>query len=191
MSKEKLIQTNKVLKLSIQGYELLDKKAFILKKEIDDLKDRRLKTKESINDLLKTISEDFVLSSINMGLNNIKTLTKDIEVDNSFEMLKTSIMGIEVNIVKWQKQDTVIKGLYNHENLYKTVSNMEDLKELLILLAMLEDSIKKLGTAFRKTRVRVNALKNIVIPRNEKLAKSLKERIEEQDKERYFYFGVI
>lgn len=187
MSKATLIETKKMLQLSTNGYELLDKKAYILSTEILDLKQKRKKIKESIEDVLIEVKEYFVSASMDMGLSGIALFARRVEIDNSLSILKTSIMGVEVSRIN-KKTDPKIDlpaGIDNYKSLIKTIEKMQDIKDLIILLAMIEESIKKLSKSLKKTQVRVNALKNVVIPRQIRIIAQLSDKIDEQDRETY------
>lgn len=185
MSKAVLLQTKKMLQLSTNGYDLLDKKAYILSKEIADLREKRNRLEQSIQTAMDEAKQSFKTANINMGLNNIAMVARGVDIDTSLSILKSSIMGVEVSIIKNKKETYIPVGIHNHESLYKSIENMQDIKDLIILLAMVQESIYKLTIALKKTETRVNALKNIVIPRQKARIHSITDRLEEQDRESY------
>jgi len=69
--------------------------------------------------------------------------------------------------------------------------NFLKVKELTIKLAEIENSVYKLAYAVKRTQKRVNALKNIVIPRFEKNIHSISGSLEEKEREEFSRLKVI
>ena len=59
------------------------------------------------------------------------------------------------------------------------------------MLTELENTIKRLDIAITKVRTRSNALENIIIPRDEKVAKKIQETLEEKDREDFSRLKLI
>lgn len=184
MSRAKLLHTKKILQLSTGGYDLLDKKAYILSKEMADLKEKQHQIQTSMQQVLAQTKKNLYATNLNVGLIGVAMIACGVETDHNLEILKSSIMGVEVSIVKHKKTDELPVGIAEPQ-LIQTIKNMHDLKDLLILAAMIEDSISKIGIALKKTQIRVNALKNVVIPRQTKEITRLSDLLEEQDREGY------
>ena len=179
MSKIRLQQAKKVLDLSNRGHNILDKKVFILRKETADLKERYARLKASIQNVSAESQAALQTANIAMGLNAVELITKALPQDDTIQILPGSIMGIEVLLIS----NTPTANPLLPTALQSAAANFTDLKNLLLLLAMVQVSIKKLTAAQRKTEIRVNALKNIVIPRQKQLVKQLTEKLEEQERE--------
>lgn len=171
MSKARLQQTKRLLELSTKGYDILDKKATILTKEITDLKARRTTLLNQLTQALTKAQNQLTIANIQNGLNTIEKVAISTN-QTQISILKGSIMGIEVSLVN-----------YNEEALPHTHTYYADTKSLLILISIVDNSINRLNYALKKTEIRANALKNIVIPKHKNIAKNLVDTLEEQERE--------
>lgn len=183
MNKSQLNVIRLRLNLSKKGHDLLDKKVFILSKEISDLKQKRDLLKKNISETLDIALQSIINANIEIGLNRVQSLSQQIP-HIQIEILQGSIMGTEVSLINYKDtNDSTENDKIENKTLKFTVSKYNDIKNLCLLLAMLEDSIQKLNHTFKKTEIRVNALKNIVIPKQEAQLKMLLEIQEEQERE--------
>ena len=66
-----------------------------------------------------------------------------------------------------------------------------EIKEKLIQLAELENMVSRLETSIMKVQTRSNALENIIIPRDENVAKKIKETLEEKEREDFSRLKLI
>ena len=191
MSKARLLNEKKMLMLAYRGYELLDKKVYILHKEISDLKEKRKRLNTSIKDVLKLGHSSIKEANMAIGLNLVLQATKSIHIDDTLEILPRSIMGVEVALVSNKKRPQMPLGVNMHKGIYEATKHFEDIKKLCILLAMVEISIQNLNKAKIKTETRVNALKNLIIPRQTILVENLEQVLEEQEREERGRLNII
>ena len=73
----------------------------------------------------------------------------------------------------------------------KAVILFNQVKELTVDLAEIENSVYRLADAIKKTQKRANALKNIMIPRFEETVKFITDALDEKDREEFSRLKVI
>ena len=69
--------------------------------------------------------------------------------------------------------------------------NFMRVKNFIVTLAEVENSIYKLASAIKKTQKRANALENIIIPNYQNLSKQIVSVLEEKEREEFTRMKVI
>lgn len=192
-TKGNLILAKNSLALAKMGYDLMDKKRNILIREIMDLIDQAKDIQTQID---KTFREAYLAlqrADIENGISYVQSLSNTVPVEDSIRIKSRSIMGVEIPLVTYD-QDT-IKPVYAF---YTTRESMDEarekflkVKELTIELSMIENSAYRLAVNIKKTQKRANALKNITIPRYQKLSRDITEALEEKEREEFTRLKVM
>lgn len=193
-TKGNLILAKNTLKLSMQGYELLDKKRNVLIKEIMALNEKAKQIQADIDRIFSEAYNSLQLACVEMGMSTVERLSYGTPYENSIVIRSRSIMGVEIPIVSYDEtsKNSPAFGFGNTTAaLDAAVSGFNKVKELIISLSMVESAAYRLAINIRKTQKRANALKNITIPRYEKLAKDIQETLEERDRDEFTRLKVI
>ena len=174
-TKGNLINLKKSLALSKLGFELMDKKKNILIREMMPL----VEVAKSIrNEIEKTFQKAYTaLAKANLTLGFNISLTNSMQIENGVDLKYKNVMGIE--IPKIDLKSTIKSRNYG---LLNTNSNLDcayfhflEAKKISLILAELENSIFLLADEIKETKIRANALENIVIPKIEDNIKYIKE----------------
>ena len=99
-SKGNLINARTRLKLSKNGYELLDKKRNILLMEMFSLVKRVKKIRRELNELFSEAYRDLQNANISSGISTVAQVGYGITEDDSVNVRYRSIMGVELPVVK-------------------------------------------------------------------------------------------
>ena len=103
-------------------------------------------------------------------------------------------MGIEIPVVSYENNDFNLPG-YGFGNisssLDEAIFKFKKARDLIILLATIENSAYRLAINIKKTQKRANALKNFAIPKYERLVKNIKEVLEEHERDEFIRLKVI
>ena len=78
-----------------------------------------------------------------------------------------------------------------NSQLDKAFIEFDKVKKITVTLAEVENSIYRLSNAINKTQRRANALKNIIIPKNESIVKYISNALEEKEREEFSRLKVI
>ncbi len=187
-TKANLIRAKNLLEFSEKGFELLDKKRNVLIREMMGLMDKAKEVQDKIEVVFEEAYHAFQVASVSMGLNELKEIGMSIPLEENYEILFKSVMGVEIPTVKYDK-----KELTAHYGFYRTnpaidiaVKKFREVKYLIYDLAEIENSVYKLAMEIKKTQKRANALEKIQIPKYTEQVKIMQEVLEEKEREDFF-----
>lgn len=190
-TKGNLMQTQKFLAISNLGYELLDRKRNILIREM-------MKMIEEAKSIRGVIEETYIkaysaLQDAHITLGVIDEIVKGVPIENGVDVTYRSVMGVEIPKVSLENTQMGIPyGFYmTNSELDNAYICFNKVKEMTIILAEVENGIFRLATAIKQTQKRANALKNILIPRFERMVKYISDSLEEKEREDFSRLKVI
>lgn len=193
-TKGNLISAKNSLKLSRQGYDLLDKKRNILIREMMLLIDKAQNIQTKINNAYNEAYCALQNANISMGITRVMETADCIDIDNSLDIKYRSVMGVEIpevdNISSSDKK-TVYDLLNTGDQLDVAFIKFNLVKELTIELAAVENSVYRLAENIKKTQKRANSLKNINIPKYEETVRVITNFLEEKEREDFTRLKVI
>ncbi|NLW66096.1 MAG: V-type ATP synthase subunit D [Clostridiales bacterium] len=191
-TKGNLISAKRSLALAQNGYELMDKKRNILIRELMSLIGRAGELQERIDNTFREAYESLALAKISMG--DCDDIARAIPEDVSVRVRYRSVMGTELPTVTSTPTDVDVLP-YGFTG---TTSELDDaykkfsaVKELILELAELENSIYRLAYSISKSQKRANALNNIVIPGLDADIARISDLLEEKDREEFVRLKVI
>ncbi|MDY3030375.1 MAG: V-type ATP synthase subunit D [Clostridia bacterium] len=192
-TKGNLMSAKNTLRLSKQGYEMLDKKRNILIREmmqlIEEAKDVEAKIEETFALAYRALEGANVLMSINA----VEEQAHSAVFENSVEIDLRSVMGVEIPVVRAKGFSG--RPTYGFSNttsaLDEAYLRFNEVKMLTVKLTEIENSVYRLAMNIKKTQKRANALENITIPLYETLVKEIANSLEEKDREEHSRLKVI
>lgn len=194
-TKTNLMQLQDSIKLSKQGQILLERKKMILVNEKEKYEEKARLMREKINDLFAKAYFLLRETSMDMGMDKIESISKDVPIEDDIDIKYKTVMGVEIPSLIWKEEIDKETSRYNFYettiSLDKTVLKFNQIKRHIFELTELENTVKRLETAIRKVQTRSNALQNIIIPEQEKIAKSIQEALEEKEREDFARLKVI
>ena len=190
-TKSSLIATKRSLALSLMGYELLDKKRSVLVMEMMRLIDRARDIQSRIDGAYAKAYES--LRQANMATATFANIAAVVPVDNGIQVRSRSVMGVELPIIHAEaKPPRLVFGfLSTNSKLDEAYIEFGNLKKMIIELAEVENSVYRLATAIKKTKIRANSLQNIIIPQLTQTVKTISESLEEKEREEFSRLKVI
>jgi len=192
-TKANLLSAQSTLEFSKKGYELLDKKRNVLIRELMSIMKRAEELQEKINKIFEEAYEALKIANITLGVNQVYEVACSIPLMEEFDILHKSVMGVEIPKIKYEKKPLEHYYSFYHTNtaLDIALTKFYEVKYLLLELAEVEDSIFKLAIEVKRTQKRANALKNIQIPKYEKIVKVISEVLEEKEREDFFRLKTL
>lgn len=186
-TKGNLMAAKNTLRLSKQGYEMLDKKRNILVREMMELIEKAKVVENSIESTFAEAYYALENANITMGIERVQEFARATKTDDSVKISLRSVMGVELPTTS--VSDTAKKPRYGF---YSTGSALDEAflkfnkaKALSVELAEIENSVYRLAISIKKTQKRANALSNITIPAYEALVKSIADALDEKDREEH------
>lgn len=193
-TKGNLILAKNSLVLSRQGFDLMDRKRNILIREFMQLIDQAKDIQSQIDTTFTAAYKALQQANMEIGINNVQTISFTVPVENSISIKTRSIMGTEIPLVESNTDSSTLPtyAFYStKESLDRARLAFLKVKELTIRLSMVENSAYRLASNIKKTQKRANALKNITIPRYEQLVKDITNALEEKEREEFTRLKVI
>lgn len=190
-TKGNLIATKKSLDLAVTGYSLMDKKRNVLIKEMMTLLDDVKIIRDQITETYSKAYMALMDANISQGI--ITEIVESVPVDTGISITYRSIMGVEIPKVIYDKPDTKIPYDFEKSNSKVDFAYMcfNEVKDLTVKLAEVENGVYRLASAIRKTQKRANALQNMTIPELEATVKFINETLEEREREEFSRQKVI
>ena len=199
MGKTYLSTKNNLLKLqnSIKEYKngqiLLEEKELILKKKLEEYKLKEKELKEKINMAYQDAEETLKKAVVDVGFDELIDISNAIKDDDTISIKYVTLMGVEIpSIVSEDLQLELNYGLYHttaavDESIVKFIN----VKSLIIKLVEVSATMARLQKAIEKVERRCNALKEVIIPRDEKIAKRISMALEEGERDEFVRLKVI
>jgi len=190
-TKGNLMKARESLRLSRQGYDMLDKKRNILVNEMMSLIDRAKEVQAAIDSTFQEAYKALQRANISLGISTVRQVGISIPEENGIILKFKSIMGIEIpEILMEDKIDNKNMPISIRYSFYKTnyfmdeaYINFNKAKMLILEMAEIENTVIKLAHNIMKTQKRANALKSIIIPKYEGLVNSMLNSLEEKERE--------
>lgn len=195
-TRSELIALKKKIKLARSGYNLLKKKRDGLILEFFEV---LKKVKESRSELTGIYKEALYKMSITRTVDNdlhIKAIALAIQQSPEVSIAEKNVMGLRVPRIS---ASTVEKhfmergyGLLSSSiSIDEAATAYEKVVDRVIVAAEVETTLKKLLREIEKTKRKVNALEQIVIPRMESSAAYIRMRLEEMERENFSRLKMI
>ena len=191
-TKSNLLKIQESIRLSKQGRELLERKRLILMKEKEKYRQQAKELRNTVDEMLRKAMDLFQQANIDMGFNLIHDIAEEIPKEHSIDIKYKTVMGVEIPSIVYHKTES--KDQLNYGFHHTTISfdkSVVQFYEKLIQLAELENTVSRLEASIMKVQTRSNALENIIIPRDENIAKRIKETLEEKEREDFSRLKLI
>ena len=192
-TKGNLILAKNSLALSKQGFDLMDKKRNILIKELMELVDQAKDIQSQIDVTFRTAYSALQRANLDIGISYVQEISRTVPVEDSIQIKTRSVMGTEIPLVQANESSNAPTYAYygTKASLDEAKAAFEKVKQLTIRLSAVENAAYRLAINIKKTQKRANALKNITIPKYEELTKSIRNALEEKEREEFTRLKVI
>lgn len=185
MSKAKLLETKHLLSLATLGHDLLDKKNYLLARELAVIKTERWQTHTELLETSQALQESYQQLLQTLGIRQVALHARAIPIIEDVTQLKRSIMGVEIITFKRHLTTPSLTptNLTTPQAFAILQEQLQRLVNLMLRFAMLSDGETKLHISLKKTQVRVNALQNVLIPQQTSHIAHLSDSLQEQERE--------
>lgn len=186
-TKNNLLKIKNSIKQSQEGQMLLEQKKMILQRELERYLDEEQKLREYGQRILEEALYFLKIANIEIGIDEMIDISDGIKIDNNIDIKYKTIMGVEIpSIIPEESNITINYGLYNTtSSVDEAILRFIDVKKYILDLAQIENTIYRLQKNIEKVQRRSNALKEIIIPSDEKLAAKIQEILDENEKEEF------
>ena len=193
-TKNNLIKLQSSIKQSKNGYKLLEQKKLILTRELEKYKDKQKEITKKTYEIFDQAENALKLANVDIGIDSmINIANNNNKEDNSIDIKYKTIMGVELPSIISDSQPVLpVYGLYNTtSNVDEAIIKFNETKKYIIELAEVQNIISRLEQSIEKVQRRSNALKEIIIPRDEAIAKKIEEILDEATIEEFSRMKMI
>ncbi len=185
-----LLKLKKKKKLAQKGHKLLKEKRDALISEffklVDVVKEKRAVMEAELAQAFKSL----IMAQALAGLTEVARAANSVHPVDNLDYSQRSIMGVKVPVIvfKLDKKPATEKGysiIANPEEIDKAADLFESVLVNVMELAQHEATAVKLAEEIKKTKRKVNALEQVLIPRIEKDIKYIVMRLEEMERENF------
>jgi len=187
-TKANLIAAKGALELAEKGYDLLDKKRTVLIKEMMDLNKNAGKLQKEIEKKFKESYKELVDATISMGSMSLKEMGESVELEEDYDIISRSVMGLELPKIKYEKKKVEADYSLHKSNAAfdRAKINIAEILPYIYELAEIETSVFRLAKEIKKTAKRANALDKIQIPRQQSIIREIDDILAEKEREDFF-----
>lgn len=166
---------------------LLEQKRMILQKELEKYIEEEQRLKKNGTELMEEAYHTLKIANVEIGMDDMIDISDGIKTDNRIDIKYKTIMGVEIpSIVPDEMKTTISYGLYHTTaSVDQAILKFAEVKKYILELAQIENIIFRLEKSIEKVQRRSNALKEIIIPADEKTAKEIQEILDENEKEEF------
>jgi len=191
-----LLKLRKRIKLADKGHRLLKEKRDALISEFMVVIKEYREARKNVEENLKIAFYDLLLAEVLLGSRDIEQIAgitlRDIDLDFTIK----NIMGVSVPIMKIDNLVRRINErgygfLSTNAKLDDAAKNFEESLSVIVRLAEVEESVRRIAQEVEKTKRSVNALEYIVIPRLKATIKHIEMRMEEIERESFMRLKKI
>ncbi|RMF06194.1 V-type ATP synthase subunit D [Candidatus Woesearchaeota archaeon] len=188
-----LLRLKRKKKLAIKGHKLLKEKRDALVSEffklIEDLEQYRSKAEEKLSTAFRAL----VMAQAISGKQDVVIAANSNSSWISLKSETRTIMGVKVPKLDFEagKDGRGYSKISSSAELDTASEAFEEALKEIIKLAELESTAEKLAEEIKKTKRKVNALEQIVIPRISESITLISMRLEEMERENFARLKVI
>ncbi len=191
-----LLKLRKRIKLADKGHRLLKEKRDALISEFMVVIKEYREARKNVEENLKIAFYNLLMAEVLLGSRDIEQIAGITLRDIDLDFTTKNIMGVSVPIMKIDNLVRRINErgygfLSTNAKLDDAAKNFEESLSVIVRLAEVEESVRRIAQEVEKTKRRVNALEYIVIPRLKATIKHIEMRMEEIERESFMRLKKI
>ncbi len=191
-----LLKLRKRIKLADKGHRLLKEKRDALISEFMVVIKEYREARKNVEENLKIAFYNLLMAEVLLGSRDIEQIAGITLRDIDLDFTTKNIMGVSVPIMKIDNLVRRINErgygfLSTNAKLDDAAKNFEESLTVIVRLAEVEESVRRIAQEVEKTKRRVNALEYIVIPRLKATIKHIEMRMEEIERESFMRLKKI
>ena len=191
-----LLKLRKRIKLADKGHRLLKEKRDALISEFMVVIKEYREARKNVEENLKIAFYNLFMAEVLLGSRDIEQIAGITLRDIDLDFTTKNIMGVSVPIMKIDNLVRRINErgygfLSTNAKLDDAAKNFEESLSVIVRLAEVEESVRRIAQEVEKTKRRVNALEYIVIPRLKATIKHIEMRMEEIERESFMRLKKI
>ena len=173
--------------LAQNGYNLLNKKLETLTNELFNFLNSYREVQKNIREAILQASKALTIAEMAMGPLKVKETALSFSLGMQLEAKSRSLMGVKVPLIQVAEQsnEQTYTFIDTSVTIDDAIKKFQEALRLIIKLGEVQSTITRLATEIQSTKRRVNALKNIVIPRFDTTIRWIALTLGEQEREEF------
>ena len=186
-----LLNLKRRIKLAKKGHKLLKDKQDALVMEFFTIYDEALSLREELGMKMAEAFAALQAAEIDVGTLRLREIGLSVKPNREVEIRRRNVMGVPVPLIEAEsfRRSTNERGyalVSSSAKVDLAAEKFEEVLDLAVRLAEVEETLKRLAKEIEVTKRRVNALEYIIIPRMEATVKFIKQRLDEMERENFF-----
>ena len=193
-TKGNLIRAKANLALAKMGYDLMDKKRSILITEMLTYISRAEDIQTRIDETFSNAYQELQNANVSLGINSVERIGFAIPEVTNLRIRFKGVMGVEIPLVTVPPDEgNPFRYAFSNTNysLDQAYIHFNRVKNLIIEMAEVENSIYRLSVNVKKAQKRANALESLMIPRLTELVANITNTLDEKEREESSRLHVI
>ena len=187
-----LLKKKNQIKLAKSGHDLLKKKRDALILEFFKILKKAKNLRKELYEMLEKANESLYFASMFSTFSEIEVLAGLNKADYVLEVEEKNVMGVRVPKIEYKiNEEYSYPDFLSSSQLYNLSKQYKEIFRILIEIAQIETSVKRMIKEIEKTKRRVNALEYEIIPKLEESVKNIKQRLEEIERDSFVSLKVI
>ncbi len=190
-TRSELLKLKTKVKLAEKGHKLLKEKRDALIMEFFEIVEDAKGARKKAEDKLKEAYRALTIAQATLGSLKVAESALAVKPSTELKIRSRNIMGIKVPVLDLvvEERSLLERGYSIRDTsaqLDEAARLFEEAIRLIALQAEVEMAIRLLVDEIEKTKRRVNALENIVLPQLDATLKYIKMRLDEMERENFF-----
>jgi V/A-type H+/Na+-transporting ATPase subunit D len=190
-TRTELLQRRVQIKLAEQGRDLMEKKRDALLMEFMQIMDKVLDLGKKLRTAAAEANFSLAVAQAVDGTANLRSAAMATRGEITVEIAGSHIMGVPVpEVERKDVRRTAVDRGYGITGISSRVDEVAEKFEhelnIIIELAAIETKLRRLGNEIQKTRRRVNALDQVVVPTLKKQVRYISMALDERSREDLF-----
>ncbi|MGC8608475.1 MAG: V-type ATP synthase subunit D [Thermoplasmata archaeon] len=189
-----LIRTNRRIKLAKKGLDLLKMKRSALVYEFLHISRSIRGMRENLRKDVAEALEVIKIAEIMNGMMNLEMIA-NMSSDTGININSRNVMGVPIPELNLVYNLTILSNVYRAESvpvaINDSISKFQKVFSSLIQIVEKENALRNLLMEIDKTKRRSNAIENILVPRLEYEAKTIKMMLDERERDTFTTLKTI
>lgn len=191
-----LLKLKRRVKLADKGHRLLKEKRDALISEFMVVIKQYREARGKVEENLKAAFRDLLMAEVLLGSRDIEQISDITLRDIDLDFMTKNIMGVSIPVISIGNLVRKINErgyglLSTNAKLDDAAKSFEECLTLIVSLAEVEESVRRIAEEVEKTKRRVNALEYIVIPSLKATIRHIEMRMEEIERESFMRLKKI
>jgi V/A-type H+-transporting ATPase subunit D len=192
-TKGNLMKAQSDLALAKMGYDLMDKKRTILISEMMSYISRAEEIQAKIDEVFSTAYRELQNANVFLGISQVERVGYSVPEEDQVRIRFRSVMGVDIPSVSMEEKEERFYYAFSNTNYFldQAFINFNKVKDLIIEMAEVENTVYLLAVNVKKTQKRANALQSVMIPKFTELVGNIQNTLEEKEREESSRLHVI